>query len=144
MIGAATTLEFASVSQGKEILTSRDDFVRRMSPFDRSARMKITREVSEAEYLEFVGQNILPWEEEEKQKFIAALRSIQPELKRLSLPLPEKVFVIKTSGNEEGGAPYTRSNAIVLPKANLMAPKGSIQKIVCHELFHILSRAIQV
>ena len=33
--------------EGKKILTHRDEFVERMSPFDRSARLKTDRTVSE-------------------------------------------------------------------------------------------------
>ena len=38
-LGTETAVAFASVTEGRELLTARDDFVRRMSPFDRAARM---------------------------------------------------------------------------------------------------------
>ena len=140
-LGSDTIVAFATIDQGKQILTARDDFVRRMSPFDRAGRMKTDRDVSEKEYLEFVGKNVLAWDDAEKQKITSAFQGIQVELEALFLPLPKKVFIIKTTGNEEGGAAYTRANAIVLPKGNLRAPEVRIQKTICHELFHIMSRA---
>jgi len=139
-IGQDTTIAFASVDQGKQVLTAQDDFVRQMSPFDRAARMKTSRDVSEEDYLEFVGKNVLAWTDAEKQKITSAFQGIRSELEALSLPFPRKVLIIKTTGNEEGGAPYTRANAIVFPKAHLTAPIATIQKTICHELFHILSR----
>lgn len=140
-IGENIAVVFASVDQGKLILTAQDDFVRRMSPFDRAARMKTDREISEKTYLEFVGKSVLPWSDLDKQKITSAFDEIQASLEALSLPFPREVFLIKTTGDEEGGAAYTRANAVVFPKAHLTGGKANLQKAICHELFHILSRA---
>ena len=59
----------------------------------------------------------------------------------MALPFPEKMLIIKTTGKEEGGAAYTRANAIVLPQDFLKAPVARIQETISHELFHIMSRA---
>jgi len=136
-----TTVQFATLEEGRAILTSRDDFVQRMSPFDRAARLKTDREVSERDYLDFVGENVLAWNDAEKERVHSALRAIQPEFEALSLPLPQQVMLIKTTGNEEGGAAYTRANAIILPEAEVKRPVSRIRKTVSHELFHVLSRA---
>lgn len=136
----SSTVVCATVEQGKAILTTKDDFVLRMSLFDRAARIKTDQEVSEEEYLEFVGMNVLPWSDEEKRVIASALEGIPAKLEPFSLPLPEKVYLVKTTGSEEGGAAYTRGNAIIFPKANLTAPVPSLQQTICHELFHILSR----
>ncbi len=134
------TISFASVEEGKQILTKRDDFIARMSPFDRASRMKTDHEISEIQFLEFVGKEILEWNDSEKQKINSALQTIQTTLEVMDLPLPEKMLIIKTTGMEEGGAPYTRANAIVLPQDFLKAPVARIQKTISHELFHIMSR----
>ena len=47
-----TVVIFSTVENGKKILGQRDDFVVNMSPFDRAARMKTDKVVSEKEYLE--------------------------------------------------------------------------------------------
>ena len=140
-LGESTTVVFATVAEAKKILTSRDDFVRRMSPFDRAARMKTDSDISEKEYLEFVGKNVLAWNDAEKRKITSALLGIQTELDALSLPFPRKVFIVKTTGNEEGGAAYTRANAIVFPQGDLTGSTAKVQKTICHELFHIMSRS---
>ena len=101
----------------------------------------VTQTNRDTGFLEFVGKNILAWNEAEKQKITSAVQGIQTELEALSLPFPKKVFIVKTTGNEEGGAAYTRANAIVFPKADLKAPIAKVQEVICHELFHIMSRA---
>ena len=48
---------------------------------------------------------------------------------------------MKTTGEEEGGAAYTRANAIVLSEGELAASARALRKLLAHELFHVLSRA---
>lgn len=135
-----TTMHFASQSEGRQTLVAKDDFVRRLSPFDRSARMKTDKAVSEAEFLEFIGKNVVDWTKEETQTLQAAIEAMQPLFRDLPLSLPPTVQLIRTTGAEEGNAAYTRSTAIVLPKSELGKSQQQLQQLICHELFHILSR----
>ena len=137
----STTLSFATVEEGKRVLTSRDDYVERMSAFDRAARLKTDRVVSEREYLEFVGKAVVAWEEAEKEKVYLAMEGVEEELKKMALPFPKKIWLIKTTGQEEGNAAYTRANAIVFPEKFLEGGAPWVQRVLCHELFHVLSRA---
>ncbi len=139
--GEGMAFVFVSVDEGKAILATRDDYVRRMSPFDRAARMKTDKEVSEKEYLDFVARNVREWSDAEKQKVTAALQEIPAKLTALSVPIPKKVLLVKTTGQEEGGASYTRGNAIVLTQSEVGSPAGNIRSIISHELFHVVSRA---
>ena len=136
-----TTLAFATVEEGKRVLVRRDDYVKRMSAFDRSARLKTDRVVSEREYLKFVGRAVLAWGEAEKEKLYLAMEGVEERLRKMALPFPEKIWLIKTTGQEEGNAAYTRQNAIVFPKTFLEGRPSRLQKVLCHELFHVLSRA---
>ncbi|HTD04228.1 hypothetical protein [Undibacterium sp.] len=136
-----TSFSFATLQQARAILTTRDDFVQGLSPFDRSARLKTSREVAEPAYLKFVSENAQNWSDKEKNLVLAALRDLQPRLDALSLPLPKPVVLIKTSGKEEGGAAYTRGNAIILTGADLSEEKkATLPRLISHELFHVLSR----
>ncbi len=135
-----TMAHFASVEEGRKILTTKDDFISRLSPFDRSARMKVARAVSEPEFLDFVGKNVAAWTPGETEAVEAAIKKIQPRLREFALPLPPIVEFIKTTGAEEGGAAYTRANAIVLPQSEFAKKDGDLAKLICHELFHVLSR----
>jgi hypothetical protein len=140
-IGDRSVVIFATAEEGKRLLETRDDFVERLSPFDRSSRMKTEKDVSEEEFLKFVGENALAWTDPEKAKFVSAFRGIQKRLESLSLPFPEKILVIRTNGNEEGGASYTRGNAIIFSTSEIAVDVSSLQKNICHELFHVLTRA---
>ncbi|MBL9166206.1 MAG: hypothetical protein JNN07_00525 [Verrucomicrobiales bacterium] len=140
-LGQGVTISFASAAEGKRVLTNRDSFIERMSPFDRAARLKTNAPVSERKFLEFVGQNVLEWSNEEKQTIRSAFQGIQQPMDALALPFPQEMLLIKTTGMEEGQAPYTRANAIVLPQAELKSSPARLQKVICHELFHIMSRA---
>src|SRR5262245_56503374 len=72
-----TTVLFATIDQAREVLAKRDDFIDRLSPFDRAARLKTDKMVSEKEFLEFVARNILEWNNSETQKISSALQGIQ-------------------------------------------------------------------
>src|SRR5262245_19818355 len=134
-------VRFASVSEGAEILGHKDEFIQRLSPFDRMARMKTDRSISEGEFLKFVQGNVLPWNESEKAKIEAAIASIRPALDTLPLSLPKNVIFVKTTGAEEGRAFYTRDTAIVMPEKEIdEADAGTVKKTIAHELFHILTR----
>ena len=135
-----TTVAFAPADKGRKILTMRDDFVRALGPFDRAARAKKADDVSEKAFLEFVGQNVLDWTEEEKALVGSALERLRAPFDRLALPWPQAIYFVKTTGKEEGGAPYTRGQALILPQ-NMLRPKRTLPpRLLAHELFHILSR----
>jgi hypothetical protein len=134
-------IRFASVDKGAEILGRKDEFIQRLSAFDRAARIKTDRSISEDEFLKFVKGNVLTWNESEKAKIEEAIASIRPALDVLPLSLPKIVNLVKTSGAEEGHAFYTRDTAIVMPeKETDEADSGLLKRTIAHELFHILSR----
>ena len=135
-----TTVHFASQNEGRQILTAKDEFIQRLSPFDRSARMKTDQAVSEDELLRFVGTNVSDWTLEETQTIQTALESIHGLLHDMPLSLPRPVQLIKTNGAEEGNAAYTRGTAVILPTSELGKSQTDLKKLVCHELFHVLSR----
>jgi hypothetical protein len=134
-------VRFASVREGAEILGRKDDFIQRLSAFDRAARVKTDRLISEDEFLKFVEGNVLAWNESEKAKIEAAIAGIRPALDALPLSLPKIVNLVKTTGAEEGRAFYTRDTAIMMPeKETDEADAGLLKKTIAHELFHILTR----
>src|SRR5262245_29950623 len=94
---AAQELAFAPAAEAREILSSKDAFVERMSGFDRAARLKTDRTVSEPEFLEFAAAAALDWEESEKRAIAAAYDAIRDDLRRLQLPLPPQILVVKTT-----------------------------------------------
>lgn len=135
---AAHEIEFASIEQARAVLGARDDFVARLSPFDRMARVRSAGEVSETEYLAFARAAAREWSNDERARITAALAAIEPKLDELLPELNAPILLIKTSGEEEGGAGYTRANAVMLPQA--LADKASLERLLAHEIFHVVSR----
>jgi hypothetical protein len=135
-----TVVTFAGADEARKILTTRDDFIRALSPFDRAARVKTDKDVSEKEFLEFVGRSVFDWTEAEKSSLVGALDRLQAPLERLALPWPKEIEAVKTTGAEEGGAAYTRGQALILPKSLLRPGRSLDPELIAHELFHILSR----
>lgn len=135
------SLHFATIDEGRSLLTKRDDFVARLSPFDRAARVQIDKDVTEREFLRFVAGSVRAWTAEERTVVESAWSSLKPKLDEMALPFPETVYFIKTSGAEEGGQEYTRGNSIVLPESALSPQRRpSLNATIAHELFHVLSR----
>ena len=136
---AAHEIEFASIERARDILGARDDFVARLSPFDRAARLESASEVSEDEYLAFTRAAAREWSNDERARLTNAFAAIQPKLAELLPELDAPILLIKTSGEEEGGAGYTRGNAVMLPQA--LADERDLQRLLAHEIFHVVSRS---
>jgi hypothetical protein len=138
-VGAsAHEIELASIEKARAVLGARDDFVARLSPFDRAARLKSAGEVSEAEYLAFARAAAREWSNDERARIAQAFEAIEPKLAELLPEVGEPILLIKTSGDEEGGAGYTRANAVMLPQA--LTDAGELQRLLAHEIFHVVSR----
>ena len=133
-------LVFSSVAKGKELLVVRDEFIKQLSPFDRSARLKVSTDVTEKEFLDFISRQVLPWQVDEQKKFLRAIKRIELELTKFCLNFPNTIYLIKTTGKEEGDAAYTRGQAIIIPQNRLDSSQERFNHLIAHELFHILSR----
>ncbi|TWU08540.1 hypothetical protein Pla52n_11230 [Stieleria varia] len=132
---------FADVPEGVAVLTRNDDFVKRLSPFDRSARLKTSRVVTEQQYLDFVASCVKPWNDSERQLLQPLLKEISELVQQRKITVPDRITLVKTNGSEEGQAPYTRGTAIVIPGQRLNTATDKLKSMLLHELFHILSRA---
>jgi len=135
-----TCARFANVTTGQLILGTRDGFVERMSPVDRILRMERQSPVSEDQYLAHVQRQVQSWKSQEKDMLTEVLTSIGSRLSMVNIALPETVWLIKTSGYEEGHLAYTRQNAIILPLRYLHRDPEFLKELLCHELFHIYTR----
>ena len=131
---------FASLEEGRRILRTRDGFIRRLSPFDRAARLKTDREVSETEFLKFVAGKVIEWDSADRERVEQAFEQIRPALGEFPLNWPKSVYFVHTTGEEEGGAAYTRGKAVILPRTRLDQSPEKLAGLVAHELFHVLSR----
>ena len=134
-----TTLEFATVQQGREALGHRDEFVQTTSQFDRRVRMKTDAAVTEAQFLTFVQNQVQTWSAAEQTRFSNIVATLQAPLTGLNVSLPSTVWLIKTTGREEANAAYCRSNTIILPQTMVSGGSVALRNTLTHELFHIHS-----
>jgi hypothetical protein len=139
LAGFAHEIELASIEKARAVLGERDDFVARLSPFDRAARLKSADEVSEGEYLAFARAAAREWPNDERARLGVAFAAIRPKLAELLPELDAPILLIKTSGQEEGGAGYTRGSAVMLPQA--LTDERELQRLLAHEIFHVVSRS---
>ncbi len=138
----ASVLRFASQETGISIMGQADDFVQSMTAIDRQLRLGTRTAPDEPTYLAFVRQQVIGWNEQERRQIEAALRSLREHLTSLPPTLwPSEVLLVQTTGQEESGAAYCRGkNVIVIPRRMTAQPQGDLARLLCHELFHILSR----
>ena len=137
LIRSDTEVRFAGAAEGARVLSSPDVFVRAMSPFDRSARLKTDKDVSEAEYLAFVGRQSTEWTSAEEARIRPILEQFRERTADLNLPLPSTILLVKTTGLEEGMLPYCRDAAVVIPTNVVEGDAGKLQRVIFHELFHV-------
>lgn len=134
-----TDIVFAGVEQAKKRLTEKDEFIKSLSPFDRSARLMTDKPVSEEELLEYLAEQVQPWTDEEISRLRPVIGSVSAKIKSFKLHYPEKILLIKTTGLEEGGAAYCRPNGIVIPQNMLIQDFTGLEMTIIHELFHIFT-----
>ena len=156
---ANTTVLAASPVTGKQLLTTPDDFVWNQSRFDRQARLNLEFDVVDVSlpiYQSYVGSQVMAWTADEISLLKKIVAHVGKKFAPFKLHLPDTVFLVKTTGQEEGYAAYTRqTNVIVLPE-NMVAslaftpnwgdplhPASSVtylENIIIHEFFHLFSK----
>lgn len=154
-----TTVIAADRSTGVRLLSEPDTFVDALSQFDRQSRLGLrveTIEVTTAMYLDYVASHVMEWTLEELAILTKIVQSIAGKLQRLEFSLPAIIHLVKTTGEEEGHAAYTRhENVVVLPvnmvqslfaTSNFGDPLHSgtdptyLENVLIHELFHLFSK----
>lgn len=136
----ASAVHFATAEEGAAVLVAEDDFTRSLSKFDLQCRLTTDKEVTLADWRTFVAAEIRPWTDEQTRPFRDACARLAPELAKYNLPLPRTISLVHTTGKEEGHAAYTRASAIIVPDKVLAYSPAQLDKLLLHELFHVLSR----
>ncbi|HKD17675.1 MAG TPA: hypothetical protein VKG23_07375 [Thermoanaerobaculia bacterium] len=136
-IAPGTDVRFADAAEGARVLSSPDVFVRAMSPYDRSARLKTDKDVPETEYLAFVARQARDWSPAEEARIRSILEQFRAKTADLDLALPSSILFVKTTGHEEGMAAYCRGAAVVIPQKLVDRDAAALQDLVFHELFHV-------
>ena len=83
----------------------------------------------------------LAWTDAETLKLEKAAAGAREKLANFMVPLPRRILLVKTTGQEEAHSAYCRgTNTVVLSRRFVNAPPGELESALIHELFHILSR----
>ncbi len=141
-LSQSSVLVFADAQKAGAFLSIEDEYIRAMGRYDLQARLNRLEPVSREALLGHMAKQGRSWTAEEIELFKAYVNEIRPKLEQLELQLPDTVWLLKTSGLEEGGAPvaYTRRNGIVYTEGIIVQQKARLKEIFVHEIFHIFSR----
>ena len=137
---AETAVRFADVSEGTAALTAKDEFVKALSRFDLQSRLRTSDEVTIEAWQRFAAGEVREWNDRERKVVSDSVARLRERLGRHRLPLPKTILLIHTTGREEADAAYTRGAAIILPDKVLAYAPSQLDRLIVHELFHILSR----
>jgi hypothetical protein len=130
----------AGAERAREHLERPDLFTRALSPFDRMSRLGQGTDPGDEAVRRFAGAQATSWNAADWQRVAMAAASLRRRLERLpGLPWPKEVLLIQTTGKEEGGAAYCRGAAVILPVNVLERPAESLERLLAHEFFHVLS-----
>ena len=136
-----TSLQFATVDTGQQLVATSDTFLKSLSRFDLQARLKTDGEATKDALVEFFKGGVVEWDDELRQRLVESIQRVRPKLEPFQLPVPPSVVIVLTSGKEESNAAYTRGSAIFLPRERLLKLKAdALDRLLLHELFHVLSR----
>jgi hypothetical protein len=136
-------LGFADLHRARKILGHKDPWANQLSDFDLGARQKTAEPTSLHEFLGFAADAGLDWTAQEKAGWKALVDKLSDAMKGLNLHVPN-IHLVKTTGEEEFGAAYTRRRAVMLPERVTSWPTTdprSAYFLLAHEVFHVLSRA---
>jgi hypothetical protein len=134
-----SVLVLGSREEARKALMAEDDFIRALSDFDRAARMKSESPVTRAQFLDFVGGEVLAWTDADSAKVQREAAVAKQKLSNLKIPLPARILLVNTTGREEANTAYCRgTNTIVLSRRFVNA--AGLNSVLIHELFHIMSR----
>ena len=141
LVSKSCSVRFATVAEAKARLAKKDVYLENLSPFERAAKIKQAGPVSTEQYVAFIQDQALEWSNADKKKLLRVIAAAKPKLAKFANHLPESIRLIKTSGNDEGAAPYTRGASIILPERTIRQSVKSLERLFYHELFHVVSRS---
>ena len=138
-LSPTSVVKFADAREGAAALARRDDYIQQLSPFDLQVRTKTAQPVSTEQFLQFVASHARDWTPDEIARITPLLEALARKLAPWKLQFPAEILLVKTSGQEEGGAAYCRGAAIVLPQNMIDNRRDNLAKVLPHEIFHVLS-----
>jgi hypothetical protein len=136
-------VDFADVVRARHLLAHRDSWARQLSDFDLGVRQRKAGPTSLDEFLSFAANAGLGWTAVEESGWKGLIDKLSNAMKSLNVHVPN-IDLVKTTGQEEFDAAYTRDRAIFLPMSRATRPATNPRSayfLLAHEMFHVLSRA---
>ena len=103
-----TTLTFASVEQGREVIGTRDGFIERLGELEIQLRMDSAIPVSKKDFLASLQAQVRQWGDDEGALVESAAKVVRERMQDYRLPLPGQILLIRVSAQVEGNAPHCR------------------------------------
>lgn len=131
---------FAIKQQGQLIIEECDDYLGRLSDYERSLKTEFSQTISQEDYAKHLKGCVLDWSSEDKELLIPVLKSVSDVLTEKRIYVPQEITLIKTDGSDEWNSAYTRGSSIFLPPNKLMYNKDKLARLLLHEVFHVIFR----
>ncbi len=132
-----------SAATGQTILESNDEFSSQLTDLDRQLRLNTSTTVPAERYLKFAAGQVREWNDREKVELALLTKEIDEAVADLPLRLPDRIYVVRSTLQEEFGANYTRGQTLVLGSEFFDDSKhdhAERRLILAHEIFHLASR----
>ena len=136
------SVDFANLLRAQKALGHKDRWAKQLSDFDLGVRQRTVEPTNLKEFLDFAAGAARGWTALEKANWNAVVGRLSDAMQGLNLHVPN-IDLIKTSGEEEFGAAYTRRHAIMFPESITSLPTTDPRRayfLLAHEVFHVLSR----
>ena len=134
-----TNVLFASKKQAGKLLSQKDDYAQGLSQFDLTAKMQRKSPATVKQFLSFARKQAMSWDKEEKQRLTEIFADIRQPLSPYVKFLPEKIYLVKTTGRIVAGAFYTRAGNIFIPARNMARSDDELKTVLLHNLFHVIA-----
>ena len=133
---------FADLHRAQQTLGHKDRWAKQLSDFELGARQRTAEPTTLKKFLDFAAAAGRSWTASEKANWRVLIDKLSDALKGLNVHVPD-IDLIKTSGEEEFDAAYTRRHAIMFPESMASLPTTDSRRayfLLAHEVFHVLSR----
>lgn len=135
------SLRFLARDAAGQLLAKHDGFIDSLSSFDRQARLQATADPGTDAFLRAAVEDVVDWSDDERTRVEEAVKAVASKLADWKPHWPADVVCICVAGKVESNAAYTRFNAIVLPRSMVKTGGSSLERLITHELFHVVSRS---
>ena len=134
-----SVVRFASVAEGRAVVSADDDWIAATSELQRASLMGVKSGAAPDAFRAFEAEAVVPWTDAARARYLKALEQVAPAFNRLGITLPTQVLFVQTTGKESAATPHTRGAAVMFP-LRFDQQEFTDAEVVAHELWHVVSR----